>query len=97
MTREPVPLPECKTTPILEVEAKTTPPATHMPVMGYPLVIPMAALDEHQAHLNHGQTLDTLARRGGISLSEAVALIERKPFHPMSDAYAMSCLRGLHL
>lgn len=51
-----------------------------MPIMGCKELkqIPMAALLPHekQAIKNHGQSLERLAQRGGINVSEAVAIIE---------------------
>lgn len=43
-----------------------------------PKAIPMALLDEATALRNNNQTLECLAQRGGISPSEAVALIEKR-------------------
>lgn len=38
---------------------------------------------ERQAMHNHGQTLERLAERGGLSPAEAVAIIEDRPFRRM--------------
>lgn len=42
------------------------------------IAIPMGLLDERQAQVNHGQTLERLAERGGLCEAEAFALIYRK-------------------
>lgn len=54
------------------------------PVM---LNVPMALLEPHeaQASTNHGQTLARLAERGGLSPCEAVAILEDRRWHLMSD------------
>jgi len=53
---------------------------TTMPIMGSSLLseIPLAMLAPHEVHAlrNHGQTLERLAERGGISTSEAIAILE---------------------
>lgn len=43
---------------------------------------------EEQALSNHGQTLKRLAERGGLCPSEAVAVLENRSWHPMSDMEA---------
>lgn len=53
---------------------------TVMPIMGAALLseIPFAMLEPHeaQAQRNHGQTLDRLASRGGLGVSEAIDILE---------------------
>jgi len=53
---------------------------TTMPIMGANLLseIPFAMLVPHQAQAmsNHGQTLDRLAQRGGLGVSEAIDILE---------------------
>lgn len=50
------------------------------PIMGCKIIasIPWAILAPHeeQAQANHGQSLKTLASRGGLGVSEAIAIIE---------------------
>ena len=52
----------------------------------------MIAPCESWAKEYHGQTLDRLAQRGGLSPSEAVAVLEFRPWHPMSNAQALALL-----
>jgi hypothetical protein len=46
----------------------------------------LIAPHEAQAQRNHGQSLKRLAERGGLSASEAVAVLENRPWQPMADA-----------
>ena len=48
-----------------------------MPIMGTGLAVRMDLLYERQAQLNHDQSLDRLAERGGVSVAEALYLTER--------------------
>lgn len=56
--------------------------------------IPWNALapHEHQALENHDQTLQVLARRGGLSWCEAAAILEDRPWHRMPDAEAKAAV-----
>ena len=62
----------------------------------YPLcpdTVPMAILSEEQAQRVHGQSLDQLARRGGLSPAEIMGNIQRMPLPeilkiPMDNAEA---------
>ena len=51
-----------------------------MPIMGATLMsgIPFAMLVPHEAQAlaNHGQSLDRLAQRGGLCVSEAISILE---------------------
>lgn len=53
---------------------------TVMPIMGATLLseIPWAMIAPHeaQAQSNHGQTLERLAQRGGLGVSEALDILE---------------------
>ena len=49
-----------------------------MPIMGTPFAIKMELLDEWQAKINHSQSLQTLASRGGLDAREALAIVKRK-------------------
>lgn len=51
---------------------------TIMPIMGATLLseIPFAMLREGAAWRNHGQSLETLASRGGLSTGEAIDILE---------------------
>jgi len=48
----------------------------YMPILGGAIFIRMNLLNEEWAERNHGQSLEKLADRGGLSLSEAAAIIE---------------------
>lgn len=50
---------------------------------------------ERQALRNHSQTLKRLAERGGLSASEAVAVLEDRDFRRMGEAEAHHRLAGL--
>lgn len=69
-------------------------PLAWMPVLGHPLAIRAALLDRRQAEINHGQTLERLAERGGLSLSEAAAVALRRKWAPMSNDDALAALKG---
>lgn len=60
-----------------------------MKVTTCPAFIPMKLLNEEWARHNHDQSLATLNRRGGLSPCEALAIIERRPWHRMDDAQAV--------
>lgn len=60
-----------------------------------PTSIPWELLNERRADLNHGQTLQELARRGGLSVTEALAVIENRPWHRMEVAVAVQKLEHL--
>lgn len=49
---------------------------------------PMSLFEPHeaQAERNHYQSLQTLARRGGLSWCEAVAILEDRDWHKMDNA-----------
>lgn len=51
---------------------------------------------EKQCLENHSQTVDTLARRGGLGASELVAVLENRRWKPMKDIEAHQRLRELH-
>lgn len=55
-----------------------------------PKFIRWEALDEGQAFLNHAQSLDRLAERGGLSPCEALALIERRSWRVMDWELALA-------
>jgi hypothetical protein len=54
---------------------------------GCPSSIPWAVIAPHeeQARRNHGQTLQRLAERGGLSPAEAVAVLTDQPWRSMPD------------
>jgi uncharacterized protein (DUF1501 family) len=55
----------------------------------------MIAKHEAQAQRNHGQSLDVLASRGGLSAREAVAVLEDRPWQNMDCAKAYRRLHEL--
>lgn len=59
--------------------------------------VPMAIFEPHeqQAQTNHGQSFNELAGRGGLSPSEAVAILEDRRWHSMTDAAAYERLAEL--
>jgi antitoxin (DNA-binding transcriptional repressor) of toxin-antitoxin stability system len=52
--------------------------------------IPWAVIAPHarQAWINHSQTLERLAERGGLSAAEAVAVLDNRAFRKMEPAEA---------
>jgi hypothetical protein len=64
-----------------------------MPVLGHPLAIRADILDAQQAMTNHGQTLERLAERGGLSLDEAAAIAERRRWCELTAGEAMDALK----
>lgn len=69
-------------------------PRAWMPVLGHPLAIPAALLDARQAMENHGQTLERLAERGGLSLDEAAAVAERRRWRKMTADESLAALKN---
>ena len=49
-----------------------------MPLMRTGLAVRMDLLNEQWAQKNHGQSLERLAERGGLSVEEALAIAERR-------------------
>jgi hypothetical protein len=52
----------------------------------------LIAPHERQAERNHYQTLKRLAERGGLSPSEACAVLEDRAWHKMEEAAAIARL-----
>ena len=50
----------------------------YMPILGGVIFIRMNLLNEDWAERNHGQSLDRLAERGGLSMAEAAAIIQKR-------------------
>lgn len=48
---------------------------------------------ERQALLNHGQSLETLVRRGGLSLCELAAVLEDRPWCKMDSLVALAAVK----
>lgn len=65
------------------------------PLIGTGLAVQRAHLDEQQAQRNHGQSLDRLAERGGLSPSEALAVINHQRWQHMSLKEALTELVAL--
>ena len=63
-----------------------------MPIQRTALAVKISDLDERQAQTNHGQTLQRLAERGGLSLCEALALIEKRRWRRMEFGDALNQL-----
>lgn len=59
--------------------------------------VPWALLEAHrrQAMKNHGQTLERLKERGGLSPSEMLAILEDREWRAMDDGLALSAIRAL--
>lgn len=66
----------------------------YMPLEHGPLAIDFSALDEATAQRNHGQTLTKLKERGGVSYSEAVALVKRARYENILTVDALIILSG---
>ena len=70
-----------------------------MPLLGnlglLPIPWSMIGPHEEQAMKNHDQTLLQLARRGGLSVSEAVAVLEDRPWCAMIEIQAIARLGEL--
>ena len=64
----------------------------YMPLMDTPLAMRFDALDEDQAVKNRGQTLDRLRQRGGLGLSEAAAVKDRRAWRAMTASDALCAL-----
>jgi len=56
--------------------------------------IPWGMIEPHhaQAAKNHDQTLERLAHRGGLSLCEALAVLEDRAWRRMDQIYAATVL-----
>lgn len=61
------------------------------------VTVPMWLFNNHgaQADDNHGQSLNRLAERGGLSVCEAVAILEDRPWQPMTQNEAVRRLGEL--
>lgn len=60
-------------------------------IANVPMRVPMHLLNERQAYSNHGQSLQRLKERGGLSVKEAISLITLKNWGyyrgiPMNEA-----------
>ncbi len=69
-----------------------------MPIMAKgALPLPWSIIEPHEAQAlkNHGQTLERLAERGGLSACEAVAILEDRSWHRMSEEDAFIRLANI--
>ncbi len=75
------------------------PPPSRFPILGSTPHVSVAwsivAPHAHRATLNHGQTLETLARRGGLHYAEFWCLIYEKPWVAYHRAHGVPQLRKL--
>jgi hypothetical protein len=80
-----------------ELRAIPVPHPRWFPIQGGPKIL-WGVIEPHerQADANHGQTLERLAQRGGLSPCEAVAVLEDRDWRPMPDAAALARLRELN-
>jgi hypothetical protein len=62
--------------------------STHKHWNGFDIPRDLIASHEAQAVANHYQNLSTLHRRGGLSRSEACAVLEDRPWKDMPIQYA---------
>lgn len=62
-----------------------------------PIGLPWSLMQKHrsQAMRNHGQSLEVLRMRGGLSACEAVAILEGREWHPMDTPAAFRRLAEL--
>lgn len=58
-----------------------------------PKFVDWSVLSIEQAQINHGQTLERLAERGGLAPDEIVANIERRRWRPMDIDAALSAIK----
>lgn len=56
---------------------------------GFPKEVPMQIFNEEWAQRNHGQSLDYLNERGGLSPNEMLAIIEKRPWKKINEVEAM--------
>jgi hypothetical protein len=55
----------------------------------------VVAPHERQAQINHDQSLETLASRGGLTLCELAAVLEDRPWRKMDDDAALNAVYNL--
>ena len=64
-------------------------------LINIPLSIPDRILNENQARINHGQSLERLNARGGLGACEAVAIAENRRWHRMEPQKAIDKLNEI--
>jgi hypothetical protein len=67
-----------------------------MPLRGFPVKIDARILDARQAKINHGQTLERLAERGGLGMCEAAAIAEKRQWRKMSIDESLDALKRVY-
>lgn len=63
----------------------------------FPENVPTEWLNEEWAQRIHGQSLARLDERGGMSICEILANIERHNWHPVANAVAFNKIKQLQL
>lgn len=66
-------------------------PIMHAPYIPWEVIAPF----EHQAQKNHYQSIKRLAERGGLDPTEAVAVLEQRPYRRMEMDAARARLREI--
>lgn len=66
-----------------------------MPIRRSGFSLSFDVLDERLAQRQHGQSLERLAERGGMSPVEALALVAAKHWYRYPEAWAIETLRPL--
>lgn len=76
----------------------TTPDQPAFPVLSKDKLVlssvPWEILNDQWARNNHGQTLQRLADRGGLSFSEMAAIIEKREWCDMTQANALTVINN---
>ncbi|MFC5391644.1 hypothetical protein [Bosea vestrisii] len=90
----------CRMFPILLSSVRSADVARQIRDASFPFVVagcPFALIAKHEAQAltNHGQTLERLAERGGLSAAEAVAVLEDRAYRLMPEGEAHIRLAGL--
>jgi hypothetical protein len=67
-------------------------PDKWFPLLGTGLAMKRSLLNERQAQLNHSQTLDVLASRGGLCPVEAMAVMESRSYSNRDQVVALRAL-----
>ena len=62
---------------------------------GFVKTVPTELLNEEWAQNNHSQSLKRLDERGGLSVMEVLAIVQRRPYMTMEPAKALTIL--LHI
>ncbi|MBO0947315.1 hypothetical protein [Fibrella forsythiae] len=68
---------------------------TALAIAACPEYVPMRLLNEEWAQRNHGQSLQRLNERGGLSVCEILANMSKRRWHPVADNIAVAELNTL--